>query len=77
MEPVYSGHPWAFIWRYFDYDSPSLPPFSNFLVNSADRVIRVFDIEDIIAKKEENEIEPLQKLQDLVNRWVELIIISI
>ena len=44
---------------------------SNFLVNSADRVIRVFDIEYLMEAAQEEEIEPLQKLQDLVNRWVE------
>ena len=43
---------------------------SNFLVNSADRIIRVFDIDSIVKGKDKEEIEPLQKLQDLVNRWV-------
>ena len=44
--------------------------FSNFLVNSADRVIRVFDIDAIMASVEEDEPEALQRLQDLVNRCV-------
>ena len=43
---------------------------SNFLVNSADRVIRVFDIDVIMASFEEEEPEALQRLQDLVNRCV-------
>ncbi len=42
---------------------------SNFLVNSADRVIRVFDIEEVL-KQPEDEVEALQRLQDLVNRYV-------
>ena len=41
---------------------------SNFLVNSADRVIRVFDIDVIMASYEDEEPEALQRLQDLVNR---------
>ena len=41
---------------------------SNFLVNSADRVIRVFDIDHIMEAEKEEDMEPLQKLQDLVNR---------
>lgn len=42
---------------------------SNFLVNSADRVIRVFDIDAIMATlDEDDEPEALQRLQDLVNR---------
>ena len=41
---------------------------SNFLVNSADRVIRVFDIDNIMEAEKEEDMEPLQKLQDLVNR---------
>lgn len=43
---------------------------SNFLVNSADRVIRVFDLDLIMEAQSEEDMEPLQKLQDLVNRWV-------
>ena len=44
--------------------------FSSFLVNSQDRVIRVFDRNSVIACKEGQEPEPTQKLQDLVNRYV-------
>ena len=39
-------------------------------MNSADRVIRVFDIDVIMASFEEDEPEALQRLQDLVNRCV-------
>ena len=43
--------------------------FSAFLVNSSDRIIRVFDGQIILACKGQNtEPEPIQKLQDLVNR---------
>ncbi len=38
-------------------------------MNSADRVIRVFDIEEVL-KQPEDEVEALQRLQDLVNRYV-------
>ena len=41
---------------------------SNFLVNSADRVIRVFNIDQIMESEDSDEIEALQRLQDLVNR---------
>ena len=42
---------------------------SAFLVNSSDRIIRVFDGQIILACKGQNaEPEPIQKLQDLVNR---------
>lgn len=37
-------------------------------MNSADRVIRVFDIDVIMASYEDEEPEALQRLQDLVNR---------
>lgn len=44
---------------------------SAFLVNSSDRIIRVFDGQIILACKGQNaEPEPIQKLQDLVNRRV-------
>ena len=39
-----------------------------FLVNTADRVIRVYDLELVISAGKDAEPEPLQKLQDLVNR---------
>ena len=41
---------------------------SNFLVNSADRVIRVFNIDQIMESEDNEDIEALQRLQDLVNR---------
>ncbi|XP_046854520.1 retinoblastoma-binding protein 5-like isoform X3 [Xenia sp. Carnegie-2017] len=42
---------------------------SAFLINSSDRIIRVFDGQIILACKGQNtEPEPIQKLQDLVNR---------
>ncbi|XP_013398512.1 retinoblastoma-binding protein 5 homolog [Lingula anatina] len=39
-----------------------------FLVNSADRVIRVYESGEVLACGKEGEPEPIQKLQDLVNR---------
>lgn len=39
-----------------------------FLVNTADRVIRVYDSKEVIACGKEGEPEPVQKLQDLVNK---------
>ena len=39
-------------------------------MNSADRVIRVFDIDSIMATLDDDEPEALQRLQDLVNRSV-------
>lgn len=42
---------------------------SNFLVNSSDRIIRVYDGDLVKATKgEPQQVEPVQKLQDLVNR---------
>ena len=45
---------------------------SNFLVNCADRVLRVYDLEQVMGETEEDnsadEVEALQRLQDLVNR---------
>lgn len=44
---------------------------TSFLVSTADRIIRVYDTVDVLpsnSKKAKNEPEPLQKLQDLVNR---------
>lgn len=42
---------------------------SNFLVNSADRIIRVYDGDLVKATNgEPQQVEPVQKLQDLVNR---------
>ncbi|XP_044728845.1 retinoblastoma-binding protein 5 homolog [Chrysoperla carnea] len=39
-----------------------------FLVNTADRVIRVYDSKEVIACGKDGEPEPIQKLQDLVNK---------
>lgn len=47
--------------------------FSSFLVNSQDRVIRVFDREMVLKCDESVDPEPVQKLQDLVNRSVRLV----
>jgi len=41
---------------------------SSFLVNSQDRVIRVYNRDAVINCEEGDEPEPIQKLQDLVNR---------
>ena len=43
---------------------------SRFLVNSSDRVIRVYDIKHIMELDEDSDPEPIQKLQDTVNRCV-------
>jgi COMPASS component SWD1 len=41
----------------------------HFLVNSSDRIIRVFDSDDVLrSRKEKREPECIQRLQDLVNR---------
>ncbi|XP_026462060.1 retinoblastoma-binding protein 5 homolog [Ctenocephalides felis] len=39
-----------------------------FLVNTADRVIRVYDAKEVLACGNDGEPEPIQKLQDLVNK---------
>lgn len=44
--------------------------FSAFLINTSDRVIRVYDSKEIIALGKDGEPEPIQKLQDLVNKLV-------
>ncbi len=41
---------------------------SHLLVNSADRIIRVYDSQEVLACGKDGEPEPIQKLQDLVNR---------
>ena len=46
--------------------------FSSFLVNSQDRVIRVFDRELVLKWGDSIDPEPIQKLQDLVNRFVNI-----
>ena len=43
---------------------------SCFLVNSADRVIRVYESGEVLACGKNGEPEPIQKLQDLVNKYV-------
>ncbi|XP_041373018.1 retinoblastoma-binding protein 5-like isoform X2 [Gigantopelta aegis] len=39
-----------------------------FLVNSADRIIRVYESREVLACSKDGEPEPIQKLQDLVNK---------
>lgn len=39
-----------------------------FLVNTSDRVIRVYDSKEVLSCKKDGEPEPVQKLQDLVNK---------
>lgn len=39
-----------------------------FLVNSADRVIRVYDVRKVLKSGKDEDPEPTQKLQDLVNK---------
>ncbi|XP_058799464.1 retinoblastoma-binding protein 5 homolog [Phymastichus coffea] len=39
-----------------------------FLVNTADRVIRVYDSAEVLACGQDGQPEPIQKLQDLVNK---------
>lgn len=46
--------------------------FSAFLINTSDRVIRVYDSKEIIALGKDGEPEPIQKLQDLVNKLAQL-----
>lgn len=41
---------------------------SFFLVNTADRVIRVYDSKEVLACGKDGEPEPIQKLQDNVNK---------
>lgn len=46
-------------------------PFSCrwFLINSADRIIRVYDVPEVLNCGKEGDVEPIQKLQDLVNKY--------
>ncbi|GLH03170.1 hypothetical protein R5R35_014365 [Gryllus longicercus] len=39
-----------------------------FLINTADRVIRVYDSQEVLTCGKDGEPEPIQKLQDLVNK---------
>lgn len=48
--------------------SALLSPRSCFLINTADRIIRVYDGREILTCGRDGEPEPMQKLQDLVNR---------
>ena len=41
---------------------------SCFLINTADRVIRVYDSKEVLTCGKDGEPEPIQKLQDLVNK---------
>ena len=41
-----------------------------FLVNSADRIIRVYESREVLTCGKDGEPEPIQKLQDLVNKSV-------
>jgi len=41
-----------------------------FLVNSADRILRVYDSREVIKCGVDGDPEPIQKLQDLVNKYV-------
>lgn len=41
---------------------------SALLINTSDRVIRVYDSKQIIEMGKDGEPEPIQKLQDLVNK---------
>ncbi len=38
------------------------------LFNCSDRVVRVYNSEHIVGIGKDGEVEPIQKLQDLVNR---------
>lgn len=49
----------------FKYDNCIL---SSFLINTSDRIIRVYDAKEVIACGKDGEPEPIQKLQDLVNK---------
>lgn len=51
--------------------------FSAFLINTSDRVIRVYDSKEIIALGKDGEPEPIQKLQDLVNKLAQLFYLPI
>lgn len=42
--------------------------YSYFLVNAADRIIRVYATNEVLACGKDGEPEPMQKLQDLVNK---------
>lgn len=54
----------------FDGEFVTVILFSCFLVNSADRIIRVYEGGEVLACGKDGEPEPIQKLQDLVNKSV-------
>lgn len=62
-QPVSSLHLWLW-WK----PSWCFVPYSCFLINTADRIIRVYDGREILTCGRDGEPEPMQKLQDLVNR---------
>jgi hypothetical protein len=35
-----------------------------------DRIIRVYDVPEVLKAGKDGEVEPTQKLQDLVNRYI-------
>lgn len=41
----------------------------SFLVNTADRIIRVYDGKEVVLLGMNGEPDPIQKLQDLINRF--------
>jgi len=53
-----------------------LHPYSCFLINSADRIIRVYESGEVLACGRDGEPEPIQKLQDLVNRCLNILLIK-
>ena len=47
---------------------------SSFVINGSDKVLRVYNLEDLLAKlanrgDSDDDVEALQRLQDLVNRY--------
>lgn len=54
--------------REVTYDLTYYFDFSCFLINTSDRVIRVYDSKEVLACGKDGEPEPIQKLQDLVNK---------
>lgn len=56
----------------YDLDLLLLSSYSCLLINSADRIIRVYDAAEVLTCGKDGEPEPMQKLQDLVNRYVSM-----
>lgn len=44
-----------------------------FLLNCSDRVIRVYDAKYVLNNGKDGDTEPIQKLQDLVNKYIKLL----